>query len=48
MYDYEKCVKIFMDQGMDHEEAIEWMEFNVVGAWMGEHTPVWLCRPEEG
>ena len=47
VYDYEKCVKIFMDQGMEHEEAIEWMEFNVVGAWMGEHTPIWLCRPDE-
>ena len=47
VYDYEKCVEVFMSrEGMSHEDAIEWMEFNVVGAWLGEGTPIWLCRPE--
>jgi hypothetical protein len=46
VYDYEKCVECFVGQGMSHEDAIEWMEFNVVGAWLGEGTPIWLCRPE--
>ena len=27
---------------MTYEEAIEWMEFNVVGAWMGPKTPVFM------
>jgi len=47
VYDYEKCVEVFMSrEGISHEDAIEWMEFNVVGAWLGEGTPIWLCRPE--
>lgn len=27
---------------MDHEEAIEFFEFNIVGAYVGEHTPTFL------
>ena len=27
---------------MTREEAIEWMEFNVVGAWVGETTPIFV------
>jgi hypothetical protein len=47
VYDYEKCVEVFMSrEGMSYEDAIEWMGFNVVGAWLGEGTPIWLCRPE--
>jgi hypothetical protein len=28
--------------GMDEEEAIEYMQFNMMGAWVGETTPVFL------
>ena len=28
--------------GMTHEEAIEWMDFNVTGAWLGETTPIFV------
>ena len=41
-YDYERAVQVFVDQGMTEEEAREWMEFNVVGAYMGEKTPMFL------
>ena len=48
IYDYEKCVRIFMEKdGMSREDAIEWMEFNVVGAYVGEHTPMFLHAFEE-
>lgn len=41
IYDYDKCVDILMtDQGFTEEEAIEWMEFNVKGAYVGEGTPI--------
>ena len=31
VYDYDKCVNIFMQrEGWTEEEAIEWMEYNVV------------------
>jgi hypothetical protein len=43
IYDYDDCVKILMERdGMDEEEAIEFLEFNVVGAYVGPHTPVFL------
>tara|TARA_R110001583_G_scaffold74729_2_gene206711 strand:- start:3350 stop:3676 length:327 start_codon:yes stop_codon:yes gene_type:complete len=42
VYDYDKCVEVFMEQGMSEEEAIEWMEFNVVSAYLGEGTPIFI------
>jgi hypothetical protein len=45
VYDYELGLQVLMERdGMTREEAIEYMEFNVVGAWVGEHTPIWLER----
>lgn len=41
-YDYDKCVEIFMAQGMSEEDAHEWMSFNVLGAYVGEYTPLFL------
>ena len=46
VYDYDKCVEIFMAQGMSHEEAVEWMEFNVVNAYYGEGTPIFIRSAE--
>jgi hypothetical protein len=43
IYSYDKSVDIFMERdGMTYEEAIEWMEYNVVGAWVGEATPIFV------
>lgn len=40
VYDYDKCVKILMDgDGMSYDDAVEFMEFNVVGSWIGAETP---------
>jgi hypothetical protein len=39
LYDRDKCVSIFMDQGMDEEEAQDYLDFNVIGAYVGEYTP---------
>lgn len=48
IYDYELGVKVLMDRdGMSEEEAIEYMEFNVVGAWVGPNTPIWMAKVEE-
>lgn len=45
VYDYEKCVEVLMERdGMTDEEAIEFMDFNVVGAYVGEGTPFFLHR----
>jgi hypothetical protein len=49
VYDYNKCVEILIhDQEMTHEEAIEWMEYNVVGSYVGEYTPIFLIGDDDG
>lgn len=44
IYDYDKCIKILMDGGMTDDEALEWMDYNVIGAYVGESTPAFLMR----
>lgn len=47
VYDYEKCVDVLVNRdGMTEEDAVDYIEFNVAGAWVGEHTPVMFCRLE--
>jgi hypothetical protein len=41
LYDKDMCIKILMDDGCNEEEAIEYMEYNVLGSFMGnDGTPV--------
>ena len=41
LYDQAKVLEVYRKRdGMTHEGAIEFFEFNTVGAWMGEGTPV--------
>lgn len=43
IYDLNKCIAILVDgDGMSHEEALEYMDFNVLGAYVGEETPIFL------
>lgn len=43
IYDYEKCVKLYMGlYDASEEEAREYVDFNCVGAWVGPETPGWL------
>lgn len=41
-YSVTKCLEIFVAQGMTEEEAEEFFEFNVVGAWVGPNTPTFV------
>jgi hypothetical protein len=42
-YDYLKCVELLMeDSDMSEEDAQEWMSYNVMGAYLGEGTPVFI------
>jgi len=42
-YDTQRCIQILMTRdGMTEEEAQEFFDFNVLGAWVGEQTPVFL------
>ena len=40
IYSCKKCIEILM-QDMEEEEAIEYFDFNVRGAHVGEQTPIW-------
>jgi hypothetical protein len=49
-YDYAKCIEILMTRdGMEEEDAHEYMSFNVTGAYVGEYTPLFVhdWRKEE-
>lgn len=45
IYDRDACIKILMERdGMDEDEAEEYFEFNVTGAWVGHGTPVFVSK----
>ena len=45
VYDRDKCLQILVERdGMTPEEAEDYFEFNVVGAWVGEYTPIFMIR----
>ena len=47
-YDYEKMIGILERQFEEEDDpwisAIEWFEFNIIGAYMGEGTPIYIER----
>jgi hypothetical protein len=44
-YDVEKMLEIMVERdGMTHEEAQEFFDFNIIGAWMGEFTPIFITK----
>lgn len=43
-YDQEKVIDILMGNGMTYEEAVEYFEFNIAGAWVGDSTPFFLQK----
>ncbi len=48
VYDYDKCLEIFMQRdGMDQEEAADHMSYNVAGTYLPGRTPVFLERLDE-
>ena len=40
VYDAVKIIQILMEQGMDETEALEYFDFNIAGAYLGNNTPV--------
>ena len=45
VYDYDRCVGIFMRLNKwSHEEAEEWMEYNVLCSYVGPGTPIFMKR----
>lgn len=43
VYDVEKAAQVLVKRdGLSYGEAMEFLEFNTIGAWVGEHTPIWM------
>lgn len=42
IYDHDTCVHILQADGMKEEEALEYFHFNVLGAYVGEQTPIFM------
>jgi hypothetical protein len=44
-YDYQKCIEILMkDCNVSYFEAVDDFEHNVIAAYMGKYTPVFIDR----
>ena len=43
VYDKNKCIEI-LAKDMSFEEAQEYFDYNVVGAYLGENTPVFIDK----
>jgi len=41
-YDKNKVLDQMVKDGMTYEEAVEYFEYNQIGAWVGERTPCFL------
>ena len=41
---YSTCriITELVEQGMDEEEAVEYFDYNIVGAYIGEFTPIFI------
>lgn len=46
VYSIKKCIEILNSRdGMTNEEAVEYFDYNVSGAYVGEKTPIW-CQDD--
>jgi len=43
VYDRDKCIDI-LTENMNHEEAEEYFQYNIEGAYVGENTPAFLTK----
>ena len=41
IYSKNTCIEILISDGMTEEDALEYFEYNVSSAWVGEKTPIW-------
>ena len=42
IYSKKKAIQCLMDKGMDEEQAYEYFDYNVIGSYVGEQTPIFL------
>jgi hypothetical protein len=42
VYSRNLCIKLMTDNSKYDEEAIDYLEYNTFGAYMGDKTPIWV------
>jgi|TARA_R110000824_G_scaffold372234_1_gene562336 hypothetical protein len=43
VYDLQKTIESCVERdGMTYQEAVEWIEFNTISAYVGENTPIFI------
>jgi hypothetical protein len=42
VYDVDKIIQELMKDGMDHDEAHEYFDYNIAGSYVGEQTPIFM------
>jgi hypothetical protein len=48
VYSWQKMMEVLISRdGMDYEEAMEYIDYNCIGAWVGERTPI-IVMPFSG
>jgi hypothetical protein len=48
VYSWDKMVDVLMTRdGMDYEDAVEYISYNCIGAWVGERTPIIVIPVED-
>lgn len=48
VYDFQMCVGILMSRdNMTEDDAVEFMHYNVLGAYVGDNTPVFVGVDEQ-
>lgn len=45
VYDFDRVIAKLMADGLTRDEAVEFHEFNQLGAWVGDRTPIFLHTP---
>ena len=43
-YDYDKVIKLNMRMGMTEDEAKDYFNYNQIGSYVGEHTPIFIYK----
>lgn len=42
IYDIDRMVQVLNEEGLSTEEAIEYLDYNVLNAYVGEQTPIYI------
>tara|TARA_R100001440_G_scaffold15358_1_gene26139 strand:+ start:3535 stop:3786 length:252 start_codon:yes stop_codon:yes gene_type:complete len=42
VYDLDKVIETLVEEGMEYDDAVEHIDYNVVGSYVGEKTPIFI------